>query len=341
MEAIEAYKNTHEVMDSFKSSQDLSDGYYLGLLDFNTTATFPSDKGDRGYLEFVLEQLDKTLVGLPISSVLLMQLEKACDTEARIDERAKFPRDLIGHFNSIGVHFKHVLTVESAAYCVLHNISLLDAAKNTCVFTQREGYEKEIAEITRSFPDLKGKVHALGQIVKTKLPEPGSLYISFDENLHPLRITTQERGAEGFKKYLYEEMRQVTPGEPLPNRFFTHYEIPDISDIRYTQGEDKQRHLIRKAVIGMTKQFVFGPANSVHLTALFYSVLNDIPILSPEARRQSERPDYFGKCNEMRRSAPNLTDKLDVLQGHKEQATPKVHHVPSLPVKHAKKGHKV
>ena len=318
-----------------------NDGYFMTNSDFHGYWMTPSNDGDKGYLNFVLNRLEGILSGLPISDGLMMHYQRNCDTFVQVDAQAANPPRDITLIGLDGLHFKHMLTVESAAYCILHDIPLLDAGKDTTLFTKREGYFKEIMEISNWFPDLKEKLPALRKSIEKNVPEPGSIHITYTGQLYPLRISTDGPGMEGFKSYLSEEMRKVKPGEPLPDKMFVHYDLPDISGLHYSDGEDKNEFLTHKLYNRLINQEGTIPMVIVHLHEAMYSVQNDIPLLSCDARRQFERPDYFDKCNEMRRSAPDLSAKLDALQGREEEEPNKARHVPARSVKPKKQGPKV
>lgn len=297
----------------------------------------PSYNGDKGYLNFVLNRLEGALPGLPIPAGLIMHYERNCETVAQVDDRAGYPTRYITERGLDGLHFKHLLTMESAAYCVLHDITLLDAGRDTRLFSQRKGFKKEISDIMGCFPDLKDQLKALRQAMERSLPEPGSVYMTLDLTLHPRRISTDDKGNEGFTRYLYEEMRKVVPGEPLPDMYYLHYDFPDIAGLRYIPGEDMDNYFTKRMVDGMNAQCVSHPKQIIHLHEIMYKVQNNIPLFASVEAYVPGWQKYFEECKQIRRCAPDISAKLDKLQELKVDEPVKSRRVPSIPVKSDKK----
>ena len=290
------------------------DAYYLMIPSQRLFQREMGNMGDNGFLIFMLDRLKETLSGLPVPVELFMHHQKNCETFAKVDKQAGYPVRWIDYMQYNGLQFKHLITTESAAYCILHDIPLLAAASDTAIFSQRSGFQKEIADITGSFPFLKEKIEILRRKAIEKMPQPGSILITYDSNLNPLRVSTDGKSDKDFKIFIYNEMRRVEPGKPLPKNMIIRFDVPDIAPFQFMPGENIDEYHRRKLVPFLKRQFVNVPTNSLHFQDIVYSIQHDIPLLSPGAERQSERPNYFNACYDLGTSAPDLSKKLDALQ---------------------------
>lgn len=290
------------------------DAYYLMIPSQRQFQREMGSMGDKGFLIFMLDRLKETLSGLPVPVELLMHHQKNCETFAKVDKQAGYPVRWIDHMEYNGLQFKHLITTESAAYCILHDIPLLAAASDTAIFSQRNGFQKEIADITGSFPVLKEKIEILRRKTIEKMPQPGSIYIIYDSNLNPQRVSTDGKSDKDFKAFIYNELHRVEQGKPLPENMIIRFDVPDIAPFQFVSGENIDEYHRRKLVPCLKRQFIKLPAYSLHLLDAVYSVQNGIPLLSPAAEQQSERPNYFNACYDLCNSAPDLSRKLDQLQ---------------------------
>lgn len=332
-----------KINSSMKTAMDRTrsrDMYLISKPDLGGASGYACNSGDKGFEEFVIEKLHGLMPGLPVPAGVMFHYDKMCDTFAQTDSRAGYPMRFIEQMAAVGIQPKHVLTTESAAYCVLHDIALLDAAKDTCVFTQREGFAAEACEITGCFPDLIEKLTALHQAVQQHQPVPGSVYMTYGHGSLPESVATGINDDEGFKTYIYDELRTLEPGEPTPNKHLIQYKLNDISGLHDSSAEDMNANVQKAFQSAMFDNI--GHTLPTHIVPLYeaaYCIRNDIPLFSPEAGKAYLREGYYSECESIRNSLPELTAKLAALQTPQADTPSKVRQVPSMQVIPGKKGH--
>lgn len=73
--------------------------------------------------------------------------------------------------------------------------------------------------------------------------QPGSLFIIYDSNKHPLDISRQGEGTSGFLEYMRSNMTAVLQCGHNPNLWMAHYEFPDRKDIPAIRPESRDHYL--------------------------------------------------------------------------------------------------
>ena len=113
--------------------------------------------------------------------------------------------------------------------------------------------------------------------------QPGSLFIIYDSNKHPLDISRQGEGTSGFLEYMRSNMTAVLQCGHNPNLWMAHYEFPVRKDIPAIRPESRDHYL--DLLADAAQRHGGKCVHTVNMADAFFCLKKDIIPLTPAAER--------------------------------------------------------